>query len=661
MTVSGQLFCGNFVTFFRENYRQNKQQFKLLKTQFANFRKHLLELSNKPYSANSIELTNENKVCEYCKKGDKLLIKCQHKHCEHYCHITCHLQNNDNTCVHVIFFYASVSLLYYCSDHKSECEKEIRKNEMKRSKDSMQQLELSSSSPITTISASHNSSSSSSHSSKRVVAKQEKYNENVRTIYSFLFSNDFSVDKIPTGMLRSSALSWTLKQYILWEGFPEPLFPALSWTNRLSHQYICKSPFIVMDRPSSDKYKYCAVCNGSTKCELYPRYVSMVNTCCECGISVHTICSGESSPHPGVHSTEKEEQWEQSTDSELQREVTDSDGNEWKCWKCRQMEESGCSCTCTICNYDGDYLIPCELSSSSSSTTPTTPTTSKLCHISCYLATLFQSQNNEGEISANSSYGNTQESNSFTASISSSSSSSSSCCDICHNSGGVLHCSVPNCNNCFHASCVGKDKWCLFFQATTESVSFYVCCEEHFPQLRLIDTPTFNTYHPYVVRYEDAPSWVRRYNRVSHILSVDGGLLYNNSKVMKNMRELLTRCGLRYSLSQQYQQRLDRLKKMMVIEKERKERKSQRERERLEKEQRKNKSNSSTRKADRSESNNSYSNRKTKVKARSQERRYVLNIQIQLFNAFNKVDRLESINLIILLQIPFHRQIPLNL
>ena len=352
ITVSGQLYCGNFVTFFRENYRDNKHQFKHLRSQFANYRKYLLELNNSPYSANSIELTNGDKVCEYCKNGDKLLVKCQHKHCEHYCHITCHLQNNDKTCVHVIFYYTSVSLLYYCSDHKSECEKEIREHERKRAKGPIQQLSLPVSPTTATFPALCDISSSPPHSSKRVVAKQEEYYENVRAIYSFLFSNDFSIDKIPNSILRSSALLRTLKQYILWEGFPAPLFPALQWVTRLSQHISCKYRFIVMDCSSARKCKYCAVCSGGVKGEIYPRYTSTVNICCVCGVCVHSVCSGECSPPSGINEQKKEMQCEFTMDNESQSDNPISEGREWKCWKCRQMKENDCSCTCAICNYD---------------------------------------------------------------------------------------------------------------------------------------------------------------------------------------------------------------------------------------------------------------------------------------------------------------------
>ena len=112
-TVSGQLFCSNFVPFFRNHFVPVKHQFHLLTEQLVRFENELL--SYRPFLPTnaSIVLTN-NRTCEFCNSNSKLLVKCQHKNCFRFCHMSCFLDSNHQRGIHVFFNNSSVALLYYC-------------------------------------------------------------------------------------------------------------------------------------------------------------------------------------------------------------------------------------------------------------------------------------------------------------------------------------------------------------------------------------------------------------------------------------------------------------------------------------------------------------------------------------------------------------------
>ena len=54
--------------------------------------------------------------CVFCNKATKLLVKCQHKNCTNYCHITCYLSAHRNQC----FQHLQSSILYFCEEHEGD-------------------------------------------------------------------------------------------------------------------------------------------------------------------------------------------------------------------------------------------------------------------------------------------------------------------------------------------------------------------------------------------------------------------------------------------------------------------------------------------------------------------------------------------------------------
>lgn len=339
----------------------------------------------------------------------------------------------------------------------------------------------------------------------------------------------------------------------MWEGLPAFLFQTLRWTTRTTVRELCDKPLIIPEPHHGNKnHKRCAVCLETGSREIYPRYVSKINQCCLCGVYVHASCHCCTDPQLDPNGDVNKEAMMEA--EYWDGEIAGIHGNIWKCWSCQYLEDhpTSSSCTCAICGHEQGYLIPyhsmsaCKMTSSSSSC----PDVDSLCHISCILTTFFEKQQLQ-EKEKECDDDEEEEQTHLPADRT---------CDVCHGSNGVLQCSIPSCSSCFHSACMKGKQWCLFFQASTDDVSFYVCCEDHYPHVRFMEKTDLQACRSYVVKYANAPQWVRRYNRMSVIMNADGIPVLNNAKSIYHLSKLFASCGLTETTQSIYQHYLDRLK-----------------------------------------------------------------------------------------------------
>lgn len=117
-------------------------------------------------------------------------------------------------------------------------------------------------------------------------------------------------------------------------------------------------------------------------------------------------------------------------------------------------------------------------------------------------------------------------------------------CEVCGSHDGVFQCSIPSCKHAFHYHCM-KDVWCLFFHATTESVSFFVCCSEHLALIPSVFLDTHSSsFRSHTIPFSQAPGWLHNFNRTRCRVSLCTYDLMNNTKEYQALRSVFIQCGL---------------------------------------------------------------------------------------------------------------------
>lgn len=468
-TVSGQLFCSNFVPFFRNHFVPVKHQFRLLTEQLVLFEKEILSYRQPPPNNSSIILTNDSCACEFCNSNSKLLIKCQHKNCFRFCHMSCFLHVNHQRGIHVLFNNSSVALLYYCREHEQEATDQI-----------VQQ------------------SSSQLSSGTRLTAKLQNLQEACKVAYGTLMTTG----EIPGDLMKDRYFLSQFKGYIQWEGVSESSRRTLQWSTKRITRDISEDPVIVM---KLSKKKICAVCGGDGGSEIVPHYTSPMLECKVCGVTIHSFCGFE-----------------------------EGDESSWVCLRCQMSREGSSDGTCAICGKSDGYMT-------SSSLAP-----NFLVHFPCLIMTLPYSLSLREPLSREE------------PTLIAENEASSCVCEICGHHGGVLQCLIPECNHRFHYRCI-KDSWCLFFHATSESVSFFVCCSEHIALIPSIYSNIQTTsYRSHKILFSQAPSWLHNFNRARCRVSLCEYDLINNTKEYQALRSIFIQCGLQEVLRDTSMRRMKR-------------------------------------------------------------------------------------------------------
>ena len=290
-------------------------------------------------------------------------------------------------------------------------------------------------------------------------------------------------DLFPDSLLKDSYFMPLLKLFPEWEGMSKTSMKQLRWMTRRATREV-RSEAVVVTKLA--KKRPCGICGGEDSSELFPHYRSRILVCKECGVVVHAFCARETATK-----------------------------THWKCPRCRKRDET----VCAICGKATGYQIEAK------------ETFGHLAHVHCLLMTLPAPLTRR------------ESSDPQEPLLRSSEEEESDICDICKKHGGVFHCSGQNCHRRFHGACE-EGMWSLFFLATTEQVSFFVCCPDHQVLIPLIaNNPTaFRASHS--IRFSEAPEWVRGYNRVRCRLSLCNMDILNNSKGYLALRDLFIRCGL---------------------------------------------------------------------------------------------------------------------
>ena len=437
--------------------------------------------------------------CIFCNKSTKLLVKCQHKDCTKYCHITCYLRAHKIQC----FQYAHSSILFFCEEHEGDVALLNERNKPKDPEKTEEEPTPVAFTPIATgtrltsrltalrgviqnayktlLSAGEAVGSANTDEATGLVNTSEAAGPPTKG--EIAGSTDSNTLLFPDSLLKDPYFLPMLKQYPEWEGVPQASMDQLRWLTRRITREVRSEAVIVANLV---KKRPCSICCGEDSSELFPHYRSRFLVCEECGVLVHSFCARETAKK-----------------------------SHWKCPRCRKRDESVCS----ICGKATGYQIEAK------------ETFNHLTHVTCLLMTLPSPLTRR------------ESSDPLEPLLRSSDEEESDICDVCKKHGGVLHCSAQNCRRRFHAACE-EGMWSLFFQATTEQVSFFVCCPDHQMLIPLIagNPSAFRPAHS--IRFSEAPDWVRGYNRVRCRLSLCNMDILNNSKGYLALRDLFIRCGI---------------------------------------------------------------------------------------------------------------------